>query len=152
MGRKKETETSEKPSLRDKLVNTIYNEINSSETSFGAYFLDDPQFNPTDITDWISTGNPILDVLISNRRDGGIPVGRITEINGLESSGKSLLVSHILVETQKKGGVPILIDTEHAADRGFLKAIGLDFGNFIYAPIPIIEDALQTITNIIEKV
>jgi len=141
-----------KAGVRDKLVNAIYNEINSSETSFGAYFLDDPQWNPTDISDWISTGNPVLDILISNRKNGGIPVGRITEINGLESSGKSLLVGHILVETQKKGGIPILIDTEHAADRDFLAAIGLDLSNFIYAPIPIIEDALQTITNIIEKV
>lgn len=154
MGRtKKEDNTVEtKAAVRDKLVDAIYNEINSSENSFGAYFLDDPQWNPTDISDWVSTGNPVMDILLSNRKNGGIPVGRITEINGLESSGKSLLVGHILRETQAKGGIPILIDTEHSADRGFLAAIGLDLSNFIYAPIPIIEDIFQTITNIIEKV
>ena len=141
-----------KAGVRDKLVNAIYDEINSSETSFGAFKLDDPEWNPTDITDWVSTGNPIMDIIISNRKKGGIPVGRITEINGLSSSGKSLLVAHILRETQVQGGIPILIDTEHSADRDFLKAMGLDFSNFIYAPIPIIEDVLQAIESIIEKV
>lgn len=141
-----------KQTVRDKLVNAIYKEINSSENSFGAFFLDDPQWSPTDISDWVSTGNPVLDVIISNRKNGGIPVGRIIEINGLESSGKSLLIGHILKETQAKGGIPIYIDTEHAMDRDFLKAIGVDFGNFIYAPIPIIEDVFQTIENIVEKI
>ena len=46
---------------------------------------------PTDIKDFISTGSSMLDLAISNKPNGGIAVGRITEINGLESSGKSLL-------------------------------------------------------------
>ena len=46
---------------------------------------------PTDIREFLSTGSSILDLAISNRSNGGIAVGRITEINGLESSGKSLL-------------------------------------------------------------
>lgn len=137
---------------RDELISSVYDMINSPENAFGAYFLDDPEWNPSDITDWISIGDPIMDIVISNRKNGGIPVGRVTEINGLESTGKSLLTAHILLETQKKGGLPVLIDTEHSADRNFLKAIGLDLSNMIYAPIPIIEDAFETIENIIEKV
>ena len=74
--------------------------------------------------------------------------------NGMlnHNTAKSLLVHHILLETQKKNGVPVLIDTEHSADREFMKAIGLDLGKMIYAPIPVIEDAFQTIENIIESV
>jgi len=137
---------------RDELISSVYDVINSSDTAFGAYFLDDPEWNPSDITDWVSIGDPIMDIIISNRKNGGIPVGRITEIAGLESTGKSLIGHHILLETQKKNGVPVLIDTEHSADRQFMKSIGLDLGKMIYAPIPVIEDAFQTMENIIENV
>jgi RecA/RadA recombinase len=47
-----------------------------------------------------------------SRPYGGFPVGRITEITGLEASGKSLLAAHTLAETQKKGGLAVYIDTE----------------------------------------
>ena len=59
------------------------------DTNEVAYFLDGSDSTPTDIKDFISTGSSMLDLAISNRPDGGIAVGRITEINGLESSGKS---------------------------------------------------------------
>jgi recombination protein RecA len=61
----------------------------------------------------------MLDVAISNRPYGGLPVGRISEITGLEQSGKSLLSAHILAETQRKGGVAVLIDTETAVSREY---------------------------------
>ena len=83
-----------------------------------AYFLTDEGGDaPTNVKDWLSTGNAMLDVAISNRPYGGLPVGRITEITGLEQSGKSLLSAHLLAETQKKGGVAVLIDTETAVSR-----------------------------------
>ena len=69
-----------------------------------AYFLDGSASTPTDIDDFISTGSSILDLAISNRPDGGIAVGRITEINGLSSTGKSIsitmwvIVSHESIE------------------------------------------------------
>ena len=59
----------------------------------------------------------MLDVAISNRPFGCLPVGRITEITCLEQSGKSLVSSHLLAETQKLGGVAVLIDTETAVSR-----------------------------------
>ena len=61
-----------------------------------AYFLDGVQETPTDIKEFISTGSTMLDLAISNRPNGGIAVGRITELNGLESSGKSLVGAHLL--------------------------------------------------------
>lgn len=68
---------------RDKLINKVYDVINSSEGNYSAFFLDDEQ-SDSEIVDWISTGDPVTDLCISNRRTGGIPVGRITEIAGLE--------------------------------------------------------------------
>ena len=135
---------------RDELIKSVYDSIQKSDSA--AYFLDEEDWNPSDITDWVSTGDPILDIKISNRKNGGIPVGRITEVFGLESTGKSLLAAHILAETQKRGGVPVFIDTEHAQMKDFLKAIGLDLSNLIYVSEYLIENIFAIIENIIETV
>ena len=91
-------------SVNDVLANTLADSLNKKfkDTNKVAYFLDGSDATPTDIKDFISTGSSMLDLAISNKPNGGIAVGRITEINGLESSGKSLLGAHILAETQKK--------------------------------------------------
>ena len=117
-----------------------------------AYFLDGSASTPTDIDDFISTGSSILDLAISNRPDGGIAVGRITEINGLSSTGKSLLGAHVLAETQKKGGVAVYIDTETSVSREFLEAIGCDVGNLLYLHIETVEEIFQAIEDIILKI
>ncbi len=100
-------------SVNDVLADTLADSLNKKfKDTKVAYFLDGTDKTPTDIKDFISTGSSMLDLAISNKPNGGIAVGRITEINGLESSGKSLLGAHILAETQKKGGVAVYIDTE----------------------------------------
>lgn len=142
--------SSTKGDKRDKLIDKVYDLINSGDAQ--AYFLDQPELSPSDIVDWISTGDPILDIYVSNRIGGGIPVGRITEINGLESSGKSLLIGHLLKETQAKDGIAVLIDTEFSVDRNFLQAIGVDLSKLVYVPTNLIENAFQIIENIIETV
>ena len=99
-------------SKKDELAEVIASELNKQSKSHQvAYFLDGVQETPTDVTDWISTGSTILDLAISNRPDGGLAAGRITEINGLEGSGKSLIGAHALAATQKKGGLAVYIDT-----------------------------------------
>ena len=83
--------------------------------------MDGSDTTPTDVKDFISTGSTMLDLAISNRPDGGIAVGRITELNGLESSGKSL-IGVTYLETQKKGGVAVVyIDTETGVSTEFLE-------------------------------
>ena len=78
-------------SVKDELANVLANDLNKKfKGSKVAYVLDEEE-NPSDVTDWLSTGSSMWDLIISNRPDGGIAVGRITEINGLESSGKSLI-------------------------------------------------------------
>jgi recombination protein RecA len=118
-----------------------------------AYFLDDDSSDaPTNVKDWLSTGNAMLDVAISNRPYGGLPVGRITEITGLEQSGKSLLSAHLLAETQRKGGVAVLIDTETAVSREFLEAIGVDISKLLYVSVDTVEGIFEACETIIEQV
>ena len=140
-------------SNKDQLAEVIASELNKQSKSHKiAYFLDGVDQTPTDVTDWISTGSTILDLAISNRPDGGIAVGRITELNGLESSGKSLIGAHILAETQKKGGVAVYIDTETAVSTEFLEAIGLDVESMLYLHLETVEDIFSAIEEIVAKV
>ena len=139
-----------KTDLADILVDSL-NKKNKDQKI--AFFLDDDSDGaPTNVNGWISTGAAMLDVAISNRPYGGIPVGRITELTGLEQSGKSLLSAHILAETQKQGGVAVLIDTETAVSREFFDAIGVDVSKLLYVSVDTVEDIFETIETIIEKV
>lgn len=122
--------------------------VNSYKT---AYHLTDPDVI-SDVTDWVSTGCSVLDLAISNRPNGGLPVGRIVEITGLEQSGKSLLAAHVLSNTQKKGGIAVYIDTEAAVSREFMEAIGMDINKMLYVPLETMEDIFMTIESIIERV
>jgi len=116
-----------------------------------AFFLDSDEA-PTNVGGWVSSGCSMLDVAVSNRAYGGFPVGRITEITGLEQSGKSLLSSHLLAETQKQNGVAVMIDTETAVSREFLEAIGVDVSKLLYVTADSVEQIFEYIEAIIEKV
>ena len=79
-------------------------------------------------------------------------VGRITEINGLESSGKSLLgVTTSSWETQKKGGVAVYIDTETSVSQEFMQVIGIDMSKMLYLHLETVEDIFK-IEEIVTKV
>lgn len=116
-----------------------------------AYFLGQEEEAVSNVTDFVSTGCTPLDYAIANRRDGGIPVGRITEIYGLEGSGKSLLAAHITKSTQQKGGQVVYIDTESAVSREFFSAIGVDLDSLILIPLSAIEDIFETIEKVIHS-
>jgi recombination protein RecA len=140
-------------SVHDVLADTLADSLNKKfKDTKVAYFLDGSDSTPTDIKDFISTGSSMLDLAISNRPNGGIAVGRITEINGLESSGKSLLGAHILAETQKKGGVAVYIDTETSVSQEFLEVIGVDFSKMLYLHLETVEDIFEAIDEIVTKV
>ena len=140
-------------SNKDQLAEVIASELNKQSKSHKiAYFLDGVDQTPTDVTDWISTGSTILDLAISNRPDGGLAAGRITEINGLEGSGKSLIGAHALAATQKKGGLAVYIDTESAVSSEFLQAIGIDTENMLYVHLETVEEIFDTIETIVAKI
>jgi len=139
--------------VKDELAQALAENLNKNfKNNRVAYFLDGSDSTPTDIKEFISTGSSILDLAISNRPNGGIAVGRITEINGLESSGKSLIGTHILSETQKKGGLAVYIDTETSVSREWLETIGIDVQNLLYLHVETVEDIFECIENIITKV
>ena len=138
---------------RDDLADVIASELNKqSKTHQVAYFLDGVQNTPTDVTDWISTGSTLMDLAISNRPNGGLAAGRITELNGLEGSGKSLIGAHALASTQKKGGLAVYIDTESAVSAEFLQAIGVDTENMLYVHLETVEEIFDTIETIVTKI
>jgi recombination protein RecA len=116
-----------------------------------AFFLDDDS-TPTNVAGWVGTGSDMLDIAISNRPNGGFPMGRIIEITGLEQSGKSLMAAHSLANTQKIGGVAVLIDTETAVSREFLEAIGVDVSKLVYISADSVEQIFEYTETIIEKV
>ena len=134
--------------LADILADTLNKQAKDQKVAF---FLDSDEA-PTNVEGWISTGTAMLDVAVSNRPYGGLPVGRITEITGLEQSGKSLLAAHLLAETQKQGGVAVLIDTETAVSREFLDAIGVDVSKLLYVSADSVEQIFDYCETIIEKV
>jgi recombination protein RecA len=134
------------------LADILAGELNKhSKDQKVAFFLDEDEA-PTNVDGWVSTGCAMLDVAISNRPYGGLPVGRIVEVTGLEQSGKSLLSAHLLAETQKLGGVAVLIDTETAVSREFLEAIGVDVSKLLYVSADSVEQIFDFTETIIEKV
>ena len=134
--------------LADILADTLNKQAKDNKVAF---FLNDDKA-PTNVDGWVSTGCAMLDVSISNRPYGGLPVGRIVEITGLEQSGKSLVSAHLLAETQKQGGVAVLIDTETAVSREFLEAIGVDVSKLLYISADSVEQIFDMTETIIEKV
>ena len=145
--------THEVESQRDVLIDSLADALNKASKDNGkcAFFLDQKE-DPSTITDWISTGCDILDIAISNRPHAGIPVGRITEITGLEASGKSLLSAHLLAETQKKGGLAVFIDTEQSVSVDFFTAIGIDVPKMLYVAANTVEDIFEKIELLIAQV
>ena len=78
--------------------------------------------------DSVSTGSLTLDMALGI---GGVPRGRIVEIYGPESSGKTTLMLHIVANAQKKGGLCAFVDTEHALDPGYAKKIGVNLDDLL---------------------
>lgn len=139
---------------RDELASLIAASLNkmNKDSDQVAFFLDGRESTPTDFTDFISTGATMLDVAISNRPNGGIAVGRITELTGLEGSGKSLIGAQMIANTQRRGGVGVLIDTETAVNAEFFKAVGIDMNKLVYVQLQTVEEIFDAITTIIEEV
>jgi len=141
-----------KKTKEEDLASVLQGELNKlSKDQKVAFFLDGDDA-PTNVEGWISTGCAMVDVAISNRKYGGFPVGRITEITGLEQSGKSLLASHVLAETQKKDGVAVMIDTETSVSREFMEAIGVDVSKLLYVSADSVEGIFEYMETIINKV
>src|SRR5512142_2334804 len=98
--------------------------------------------------DAIPTGSIALDLALGV---GGIPRGRITEIFGPESSGKTTLCQHVLAEGQRRGGVVAFIDVEHALDPGYAESLGVDLDNLLMSQPDTGEQALEITETLIRS-
>jgi recombination protein RecA len=98
--------------------------------------------------DFIPTGSIALDLALGV---GGIPRGRITEIFGPESSGKTTVCQHVIAEAQKKGGVAAFIDVEHALDPGYARACGVNVDELLVSQPDTGEQALEITETLIRS-
>lgn len=96
----------------------------------------------------ISTGSLTLDLALGI---GGFPRGRIVEIYGPESSGKTTLAIHAIAEAQKAGGIAAFIDAEHAFDKNYAEALGVDTENLLISQPDNGEQALEIAENLIRS-
>jgi recombination protein RecA len=103
---------------------------------------------PIEAIESISTGSISLDIALGI---GGVPKGRVIEIYGPESSGKTTLATHIIAEAQKKGGVAAFVDAEHAFDKQYAKKLGVDVDNLLIAQPDNGEQALEIADNLIRS-
>ncbi|MBN9296453.1 MAG: recombinase RecA [Filimonas sp.] len=94
----------------------------------------------------VSTGSIGLDAALGV---GGLPKGRIVEIYGPESSGKTTIATHVIAEAQKKGGMCAIIDAEHAFDSAYAKKLGVDVDNLLISQPDYGEQALEIADRLI---
>ena len=100
------------------------------------------------VVDAIPTGSLSLDLALGI---GGVPKGRIIEVYGPESSGKTTLALHIVAESQKRGGEVAYVDAEHAMDPGYARALGVDIDSMLISQPDTGEDALQIVEMLVRS-
>jgi len=113
--------------------------------------------NPTDVRKWIPTGSRWLDSIICKGKLAGVPLGKVVEIAGEESTGKSYMAAHVAANAQKMGIDVVYFDAESAIDSVFLERVGccLDekppdgMGWFLYTQAHSVETVLETIEEML---
>lgn len=85
----------------------------------------------SEIKDYINSGSLLLNMILSNNAEGGWPAGRIVEVFGKESIGKSTLGYVLMANTQRQGGIPIYADIERAGNKKFMNMLGVDLNKLI---------------------
>jgi recombination protein RecA len=105
--------------------------------------------NPTEVKEWIPTGSRWLDSIICKGKYAGIPVGKVTELAGLEATGKSFLAAQCAANAQKMGIGVVYFDSESAIDPTFLEKAGCDLETIMYVQAQSVEFVLETIEEIL---
>ena len=105
--------------------------------------------NPTEVNEWIATGSRWLDSIICKGKLAGIPVGKISEIAGLEATGKSFMAAQAAGNAQKMGIDVVYFDSESALDPSFLERAGCDLERLMYVQAESVEFVLETIEELL---
>ncbi|MEY3343926.1 MAG: recombinase RecA [Bacteroidota bacterium] len=122
--------------------------IDKLEKSYGKGTIMRMGDSPVESVEAISTGSISLDLALGI---GGFPKGRVIEIYGPESSGKTTVAIHAIAEAQKQGGIAAFIDAEHAFDRYYAQKLGVDIENLLISQPDNGEQALEIADNLIRS-
>ena len=142
---------SKKGSDNDDFTQDLISSLNKEFGSKIAYNLSVDE-SPTHVKRWISSGSRQMDFIMSNRPGGGAPEGRIIEIFGPPSIGKSHIAIQFAKSTQKMGGIVVYIDTENATSVENLAALGVDISKrFVYIDTHCTEEVLSIAESTILK-
>ncbi len=128
-----------------KALNSAIDQIEKQHGKGSIMKLDDEAVVPVDA---ISTGSLSLDAAIGI---GGVPRGRIIEIYGPESSGKTTVCLHVIAEAQRRGGIAAFIDAEHALDVGYARRLGVDVSNLLLSQPEFGEQALEIVDTLVRS-
>ena len=144
----KEPNEKEKSEINKEKVKALQLTLDKIEKTYGKGTIMKLGDNAIEALEVISTGSISLDAALGV---GGLPKGRVIEIYGPESSGKTTLAIHAIAETQKKGGIAAFIDAEHAFDRFYAEKLGVDVGNLLISQPDNGEQALEIADNLIRS-
>jgi recombination protein RecA len=135
-------------SERDQKIKALQLTVDKLEKTYGKGTIMKLGDKTVTEVETISTGSLGLDIALGV---GGFPKGRVIEIYGPESSGKTTLAIHAIAEAQKKGGMAAFIDAEHAFDRNYAEALGVDTENLLISQPDNGEQALEIAENLIRS-
>lgn len=141
-------EEKEQENLQNEKLKALQATIHNIEKNYGKGSIMRLGNDPIEEVAVISTGSIGLDHALGV---GGLPKGRIIEIYGPESSGKTTVALHAIAEAQKKGGIAAFIDAEHAFDRFYAKKLGVDVENLLISQPDNGEQALEITENLIRS-
>ena len=136
---------------KDNFTKDLIKSLNKEAGTRVAYNLSEDE-SPTHVNRWISTGSRMLDWICANKKGGGLPEGRIVEIFGPPSIGKSHIATQIARSTQEMGGIVVYIDTENATSVENLQMLGCDVTKrFVYVDTHCTEEVLSIAEKTILK-
>ena len=134
--------------LKQQRLKALEATLGNIEKNFGKGTIMKLGDNAIEKVEVVSTGSIALDHALGV---GGVPKGRVVEIYGPESSGKTTLAMHIVAEAQKKGGIAAFIDAEHAFDRFYAEKLGVDIENLLISQPDNGEQALEITDSLIRS-
>lgn len=141
-------ETNEEASNKLEKLKILQSTLDKIEKSYGKGSIMKLGDHPDNELEVIPTGSISLDTALGV---GGFPKGRVIEIYGPESSGKTTLATHAIAESQKQGGIAAFIDAEHAFDPYYAKKLGVDIDNLLISQPDNGEQALEIADNLIRS-
>jgi len=144
----KETKEIKEVAVASEKVKALQLTLDKLEKTYGKGTIMKLGDNVIEPLEFIPTGSIGLDVALGI---GGFPKGRVIEIFGPESSGKSTLAIHAVAEAQKKGGIAAYIDAEHSFDRHYARKLGVDVENLLISQPDNGEQALEIVDNLIRS-